>query len=377
MCSEPDIVAMSVAEEHKEVRRRIVDLLEKIIRDAGDDMSKVNPPKKLVGRARLDYVICLQKEAEYSEALKVVEEAKEGLEDEVRKAQGSPSKGANAGNDFKMLRFDLAEAIERKGLILYEKRGMIEATKCFDQVLKMRQEMSSMPPTDADGLAIAETLINQGRVLFRSNRIEEAMAKYEEAFDLRVRCKGDVTLEMAKLYQHRSALKLAQDDTDGSLQDLAESMKIICKLLGPDNIVAADVWNLMGNTYKKKKDKQVSAALPIFIHCFDCPVHLAHHLARTATADHRAIFCCAQSLLEAKKYYEKSLETKKRVSGHNHPSVARTLTNLAGHYYKDHKQAQKAVDLFENALAINIDKYGEKSPHCKNILEEIAKIWKK
>jgi hypothetical protein len=52
------------------------------------------------------------------------------------------------------------------------------------------------------------------------------------------------------------------------------------------------------------------------------------------------------------------------------------LTNLAGHYYKDHKQALKAVDLFENALAINVDKYGAKSPHCKNILEEIAKIWK-
>lgn len=239
------------AVQHRNVRKRIVQLLERIMGEAGTDTSKSGPPMKLLGRARLDYAACLQKEAQYKDALDLLKTAKEGLMEEVKKEEGvmwgQSADEVKGSHVLKGLRGDYAESIEREGLVQYELRDLKNAMECFKMVEKMRVANSTGLP--ADHFGVAEALVNQGRVCFRNGKKEESLALYVRAFELREKNGGAITLEMAKMYQHRSSVKEPQ----GAIEDLDKSLEIIKKLLGPDNLETANIWNLKGKPLEKLK----------------------------------------------------------------------------------------------------------------------------
>jgi tetratricopeptide (TPR) repeat protein/MinD-like ATPase involved in chromosome partitioning or flagellar assembly len=77
---------------------------------------------------------------------------------------------------------------------------------------------------------------------------------------------------------------------------------------------------------------------------------------------------------KAIEYYEQALAIRKKVYGEKHPQVASALNNL-GEVWNTLGESRKAIEYYEQALAIRERVYGEKHPQVASALNNLGEVW--
>jgi tetratricopeptide (TPR) repeat protein len=116
----------------------------------------------------------------------------------------------------------LAQALDNKGRALMDLKRLAEAIPCFDEAIQVHKEIVRGDGTEQDVRETAISVMNKGLALMRLGRNEEALACFEEALDAFRTCQSGE--DIARALANCGDLYTREDRLDEALAAFDESL---------------------------------------------------------------------------------------------------------------------------------------------------------
>jgi tetratricopeptide (TPR) repeat protein len=238
----------------------------------------------------------------------------------------------------------------------------------FSRALSMQQELAG-----SHSVMVATILNNMGRVHFSQGNLHSALEVYHEALQLRRALLGDNHLDVAatvfnlgQTYHHKGELTLA-------LTQYEEFMRMTEPTLGRHHRDIAYILKCIAQINHQKGNEAL--AIEMYNEALvSCRAALGIHAEVSSVLNKLGNLYYGQGEHDkALDMYEQGLAVERLVFDEYHPNITVTLSNIA----QIHKQCgdlAKAFSLFDEVYAIQLASVGKRDPSVAGTLANMALI---
>jgi tetratricopeptide (TPR) repeat protein len=226
-------------------------------------------------------------------------------------------------------------------------------------------------------LTRAENLSRRGMDLFGRRRATEAIASFQEAFQILQGVLGAESSELADLLTLQARCYSEMGDRARAEPAYRQALEIRRKILGESHPDFANSLNNLAMLYQDQGDYARAEPLLVQASAIDKQALGENHPDYARSLNNLAVLYQHQGdYARAEPIYRQAAEIRQRVLGENHPDYARSLNNWAvvceaqGNY-------PRAADLYRQALAIRQKVLGEKHLDYAQSLNNLAGLYQR
>jgi tetratricopeptide (TPR) repeat protein len=249
---------------------------------------------------------------------------------------------------------ELADSLERLGLLYYKQGRYLEAEPLLQKVLILRQRLFG-----ADHSDVATSLNNLAELYRSQGRYSEAEPLYLRSLEIIKQQLNTDHLDTATSLNNLAILYCFQDRFSEAETFFTQSLEIRERQLGEDHPIVAANLNNLAELYRSQG--RYSEAEPLYLRSLEIMKQQlgADHPTVAASLNNLALLYYAQGRYsEAETLFLQSLEIKERHLGGEHPAVTKSLHNLSKLYY-DQGRYTEAETLLTRSLKSRRNLLGE------------------
>lgn len=212
-------------------------------------------------------------------------------------------------------------------------------------------------------------LVEQGGVYALLHDIKKAEKCYRDALGYAEKNPEEYFQALASIYNNFGYIEGMRQNLDKALEYYEKSLAV-----APDTLlenIPTTYANLSGIYYKKS---QMERAYEYLDKAISLATRTDDKLVLSTFCSNKGVYLSSQGKdKEALEYYEKALALQKEIFPSCHPSIANTLTNIAGVYHAMSRLKERLAYISQ-ALDIYQKTYGERHPkvaHCYDIVADV------
>lgn len=267
---------------------------------------------------------------------------------------------------------ELADSLERLGLLYYKQGRYLEAEPLLQKVLDLRQRLFG-----ADHSDVATSLNNLAELYRLQSRYSEAEPLYLRSLEIMKQQLGLDHPDTATSLNNLAILYCYQGRFSEAEPFFSQSLEARERQLGKDHPLVAANLNNLAELYRSQG--RFSEAEPLYLRSFEIMKQRlgTDHPTVAASLNNLALLYYAQGRYgEAETLFLQSLEVKERYLGIEHPAVAKSLHNLSKLYY-DQGRHTEAETLLTQSLKSRRNLLGENHPDTADSLHGLELLKKK
>ncbi|MEM6261537.1 MAG: CHAT domain-containing tetratricopeptide repeat protein [Bacteroidota bacterium] len=246
--------------------------------------------------------------------------------------------------------------------VLNLKSEILWRTRKLDQAVAVAQEALALGKNKLGGshLEVANAYTNLGVSQELLGAYDSAEKNYHKALAIQKGALGSSHPAVASTFENLGLLSKSRGSFDEAITYFEDAQVIIREALGPSHYRVAQTKVNLGIVYRLKGwyDRAIQAneeALPIFL----AKLGEDHPKVANIYNNLASIYEQTADFQQAKEYYRKALNVRVRKFGEQSPSVAESYVNLGG-LYKSMGAYDEATDYVRKGLFILVAAFGHK-----------------
>ena len=257
---------------------------------------------------------------------------------------------------------------------VYRKRGDYDkAFELADRAVELMNETENLSiGTKAKAYGTIANIYNS------RNLHNRALDLYFKANALIDSCKTNFPIETITTYVNIGHTYHEIGNYDNALEWDNKALELIKNILGDYHPNMATILNNIGGIYLKQKN--LEKALEYLKQAIQIDKKTYGQRSPNLIVDYNnlgMVQYTAEHFSDALDCYKESLYLCLKFLPENHPYFATIYNNIGSVYYKEKGKEELALDYFEKALQIRIQKYGDDNSDVALVYYNIAKIYEK
>lgn len=214
--------------------------------------------------------------------------------------------------------------------------------------------------------SVGSVLANVGAVLRTQGRYDEALVQYRRARQIIERALGPDHPNLATIFVNEAAVLKAQGKLDAATGEYQRALELWTKALGADHPNVGTVYYYLGSiALDEGKPVEAIARFKQALANWEAKLGPANPALAAPLVGIGDALRRQHQLASAEAPITRAMTVVEKALGPQHPEMAQPLSSL-GELYLDEKKPDRAVPLFERALAIRVANPGDKLEEADN-----------
>jgi tetratricopeptide (TPR) repeat protein len=265
---------------------------------------------------------------------------------------------------------ELADSLERLGLLYYKQGRYLEAEPLLQKVLTLRQQLLKPDHPDVAGS------LNSLAILYQlEGRYDEAEILYLKSLEIKERQLGTNHSAIVSSLNNLATLYQSQGRYSEAELLFLRSLKMWERQLGTDHPNVATSLNNLAGLYRKQG--RYTEAEPLYLRSLEIREHqlgVDHPDVATILNNLALLYYDQERYPEAEPLHLRSLEIREHQLGAGHPDVATSLNNLAL-LYNGQGRYTEAEPLYLRSLEIKERQLGADHPEVAACLNNLGLLY--